>query len=231
MHRSTPELPNDTLLHQLLIRPRTPTQRRRLRQLIARSKLARRPADPAKIDITIRVHRIKLLAQHRQAGAVGSSATSLSEDRLALVRPQPAAQRLERSDVVGCAGRVCAAAVRVEVGVDVEDEVMRCAVDVLDLGERRRGTVVDEGGHVRPVITWEEDGVGWVVGAGFADGGYSGLDGVCPGVDVDVVLVRVSRWSSPVSWIRGLTGSFIIPKATLGLFLYLLPSWLHRLAN
>lgn len=187
------ELSNNALLHQLLIRPRTATQRRRLGQLIARSELASGPANPAEEDIAVVVHRVKLLAQHRQARAVSSTATSLGQDRLAVVGTQPAAQSLERVDIVGCAGRVCATAVRVEVGVDVEDEVVLCAVDVLDLGERGCRAVGDEGRYVRPVVAGQEDGMCRVIGASLSDGSHSRLDSIGPGVDVDVVLICVRR--------------------------------------
>lgn len=83
---SPSELPHDALLHQLLIRPRTPAQRRRLSQLIARSKLPRRPSNPPQIDIAIAVHRIKLLTQHRQARTISSPTTCLRQNRLPVVR-------------------------------------------------------------------------------------------------------------------------------------------------
>lgn len=77
--------------------------------------------------------------------------------------------------------------------MDVEDEVVLRAVDVCDFGQGLGGAIVDEGGDVCPFVAWEEDGVVSVVGAGFADGRHSGLNGVGPGVNVDVVLGLLVR--------------------------------------
>lgn len=194
------ELASNALLHQLLIRPGTATQRRRLRQLIASIELARSPAHPAKIHIAVVIQSIKLLAKHRQARAIARTAASLSQHGFAVVGAEPGAECFEGVDVVSGAGGGSAAAVGVEVLVDVEDEVVGGAVDVGDVLEGVAGAVVDEVGGVRPVVAGEQDGVCWVVGAGLADGGHGCLDGLGPLGDVHVVLVGLAEYGKGTEW-------------------------------
>jgi hypothetical protein len=104
--------------------------RRRLGQLVGRVKPARAPPSPPQVHVRVAVQHIQLLAHGFQAARIIRSTTGLGEDRLALVRAQPVAQRREGLGVVGRARRVRARVVRVEVLVHVEDQVRRSAVEV-----------------------------------------------------------------------------------------------------
>jgi hypothetical protein len=75
------------------------------------------------------------LAHSRQTARVAGSTAGLGQNRLALVRAQPVAERGESVDVVRRAGGVGSAVVRVEVLVYVEDEVCGAAVEVGDFDE------------------------------------------------------------------------------------------------
>ena len=94
--------------------------------------VTRSPASPAKEDVAVEVHFVELLAEGSQASAVGRPTTGLGEDGLALVGPQPVTEGLENGDVVLSARGVGAAVVRVEVLVDIEDEVGERAVKILE---------------------------------------------------------------------------------------------------
>ena len=64
----------------------------------------------------------------------------------------------------------------------VEDEVGGAAVGVFDFSQGGAGAVGDEVCRGGVVGSGEEDLL--ACGAGFADGGYRGLDCGCPGGDV-----------------------------------------------
>jgi hypothetical protein len=119
--------------------------RRRLGQLIGRVKPARAPPSPPQVHVRVAVQHIQLLAHSFQAARIIRSTTGLRENRLALVRAQPVAQRREGLGVVGRARRVRARVVRVEVLVHVEDQVRRAAVEVGHFDQGAAGAVGDEG--------------------------------------------------------------------------------------
>lgn len=105
------ELSDNALCDQLLISPRAATLRGSLGELIAGSELSSSPTDPSEVDIAVCVHGIKLLTQHCQAGAICSTSTSLSQDGLPAVGPEPVTKSLEGIGVVGRAGGVGTAVV------------------------------------------------------------------------------------------------------------------------
>jgi len=180
------ELASNALSNKRNISPAVAVLSRYLSQLVAAAEHARAPASPAKVNVRVVVKHVQLLADGLQAARVGSSATGLGQDSLAVVLTQPVAEAGERIGVVGGAGGVGAAVVGVEVFVHVEDQVCCAAVEVGDFDQSSAGAVRDEGTCRGKVGTGKENLV--ASGAGLTDGGDSGLDGGGPCVDVEVVL-------------------------------------------
>jgi hypothetical protein len=88
---------------------------------------------------------IKLLAQIIHT-ALSVSTTSLGQDGLSVVLSQPSSKRRESGiDIVCDALGVGAGVVRVEILVHIEDQVVGCAVRVLDGGESGGRSVADVG--------------------------------------------------------------------------------------
>ena len=119
----------------------------------------------------------------------------------------------ETGDVVGGAAGVGAGSVRVEVLVEVVDEVGLGTVKVGDGSKGGVRTVRDGGQSVGVVATWKEDRVG--SGASLANGSDSGLNGGGPGADDKVVwLVHDTKGNLVVV---GVLGSELRPEgAELG---------------
>lgn len=74
---------------------------------------------------------------------------------LAVVRPQPRGERLERiRDVVCYTFRVCATVITVEIFVDVEDQIRGAAVWVRDFEECGSRSVRDELAGRGVIVSW-----------------------------------------------------------------------------
>jgi hypothetical protein len=201
MLRLLVELASNALSDDLLVSPAAAALGRHLRKLVRSSEHASRPAGPAKVDVRVLVHGIELLTKHSEAAGI-VRATSLGEDGLALVGTEPSTESVEGVDVVGGASGVSSGSVRVEVLVDIEDQVGGAAIEVLDLGESGARTVGDVSGGVGPLVAGKEDLVG--SGTGLADGGHGGLDGGSPGVDGDIVgLVHQAKSDFVVALVLG----------------------------
>ena len=179
------ELTSNTLPNERLIRVASRATHRGLRKSIGSRKLTRTPTNPAKIDVAVVVKRGELLTEFSQTGVRIRTAARLSKESLTVVVPQVFTQGLEDINVVGDAVPVRTAVVRVQVPVDVVDEVRGAAVQVRDAGQGSGGSVVDELRSICEIIAREEDALG--SGPGFANGGYSGLDCFSPGFDVEVM--------------------------------------------
>jgi hypothetical protein len=132
------------------------------------------------------LQKLEFLAQILLA-TLSVSATSLSQHGLPAVLLEPSCERLERGvDVVLHALGVGSRVVTVQVLVHVHDEVVGGAVRVLDLVQSRCGAGRDECLCAGEALAGHQNQV--VLCGGSADGGYDGLDGVGPLVDVGDVL-------------------------------------------
>jgi hypothetical protein len=119
------------------------------------------------------------------AGSV--STTGLGQHGLPVVLLEPSRKRLERRvDVVLYAFGVCSRVVAVQVLVYIHDEVGSGAIGVLDFVQSSCRARRDECLCTGVSLTGHQDQV--VLGAGSTNGGYDGLDGVCPFVDVGNIL-------------------------------------------
>lgn len=129
------ELPSKALLHQRHISPpRSGTTRRRKQKLIRSGERPSGPARISKINITVNVEEVQHRADTREAGRVSRTSTGLGKDCLAANTLQPCRQRRESvRDSVGHAVYVGTGVIRIEVLVDIEDEVLGRAVEVEDL--------------------------------------------------------------------------------------------------
>lgn len=145
-----------------------------LSQLIVRPEVTSSPARPSNEHVSVVVKRIKNVADNLNAVLTVTS-TKLSDEGLALVALQERSQGLKsRSQRVIAEGVL--AALLVEVLVQLENEVGRATIGVLNIEQIFRA--VGEAHGVGPVGRREEDHLGGR--AGFADGGDDGLRGRGP---------------------------------------------------
>lgn len=126
------------------------------------------------------------MADGCETARIGWSATSLGQDRLALVLAEPIAEVGEGVCVVGGAGGVGSGVVGIEILVDVKNEVGSASVKVCNLDQGGAGTVRDKGACRSEVCAGKEDLVASC--ASLADGSNGSLNSGSPGVDVKVML-------------------------------------------
>lgn len=178
----------DAFLHERLIRPCGAAFRRGLGQSITCVKHARGPARPAQQDIRVRIQHGQLLTDIRLA-ACGVAATRLGEHRLPLVGTQPLSQLYENRRVIRHALGRGAGVVRIEILVNVKDQVVGAAVEIGDLEEvltRVRAKVLSGG----VTSTGQEDLLR--CGASFSDSGHGSLYRLRPLGHVQVMLFGMS---------------------------------------
>ena len=132
------------------------------------------------------LQELEFLAQVLLA-AGGVATTSLRQERLAVVLPQPRSERLEGSvDAVLDALGVGAGVVAVKVRVHVHDKVVLGAVGVRDFVKCRCGARRDKGLCAGVALAGKQNEV--VLGACVTDRGHSGLDSGGPASNVGDVL-------------------------------------------
>lgn len=155
--RRAGELADNALLDKRLVGVRARATRRGLADLVAGLEGTSGPAGPAEVDVRVVVEHIKLLAHVSEAAVGVRATTSLGQHGLAVVLAEPVTEALEGVGVGGGALSVGARAVRVEVLVHIEDQVVGRAILVGNLVQSGSRAVRDGHGGVGPVVAREED--------------------------------------------------------------------------
>lgn len=102
------------------------------------------PTSPSKKDVRIFIQRRQLLTQIRKAALSVAASTGLRKHGLPTLLLQPLAESNESVHIVGHAFSVRAAVIRVEVLVNVEDQVVCSPVVIFDILKRGTRAILDE---------------------------------------------------------------------------------------